>query len=118
METLPAVLCIFIVAYIIYLEIKNPNKNRDLFVDLSISIIIMLVGIYSMYEYKFDFSKLVVKLYIVLLIMSIGYILLVVNNDKKIKNNSKNEENIILTDDDLSHDELVNSEEQGDSNVD
>lgn len=85
METLPAVLCIFIVAYIIYLEIKNPKKERDIFVDISITGIVMLVGIYSMYEYKFDFKRLVVILYVLLLLMSIAYILLVLHNDKKAK---------------------------------
>jgi Ca2+/Na+ antiporter len=85
MQTMPAVLCIFIVAYIIYLEIKSPKKDRNLFVDISISVIIMLVGIYSMYEYKFDFKRLVVILYVLLLLMSIAYILLVLHNDKKAK---------------------------------
>ena len=47
METLPAILCILIMAYIIYLEFKNPKSERDMFVDLSISIIILIVSIYS-----------------------------------------------------------------------
>ena len=93
METMPAVLCIFIVAYIIYLEITNPKKDRDLFVDISISVIIMLVGIYSMYEYKFDFSKHVVGLYLALLVLSVGYIGLVIYNDKKLKRENTNQEN-------------------------
>ena len=84
MQTMPAVLCIFIVAYIIYLEIKNPKKDRDLFVDISISVIIMLVGIYSMYEYKFDIKLLVVDLYLGLLALSFGYIGLVIYNYKRL----------------------------------
>ena len=97
MQTMPAVLCIFIVAYIIYLEIKNPKKDRDLFVDISISIIIMLVGFYSMYEYKFDIKLLIVDLYLGLLALSIGYIGLVVYNYKRLKNKQEEivgEENV------------------------
>lgn len=97
METMPAVLCIFIVAYIIYLEIKNPKKDRDLFVDISISIIIMLVGFYSMYEYKFDIKLLIVDLYLGLLALSIGYIGLVVYNYKRLNNKQEEivgEENV------------------------
>lgn len=89
METMPALLCIFIVLYIIYLEIKSPKKDRDLFVDISISVIIMLVGFYSMYEYKFDVKLLVVDLYLGLLALSIGYIGLVIFNYKRL--NKKNE---------------------------
>ena len=97
MQTMPAVLCIFIVAYIIYLEIKSPKKDRDLFVDISISVIIMLVGIYSMYEYKFDVKLLVVDLYLGLIALSFGYIGLVVYNYKKLNNNEQEnvgEENV------------------------
>ena len=61
------------------------EKERDIFVDISITGIVMLVGIYSMYEYKFDFKRLVVILYVLLLLMSIAYILLVLHNDKKAK---------------------------------
>ena len=92
MQTMPAVLCIFIVAYIIYLEITNPKKDRDLFVDISISVIIMLVGIYSMYEYKFDIKLLVVDLYLGLLALSFGYIGLVIYNYKRL--NKTNEETV------------------------
>ena len=84
MQTMPAVLCIFIVAYIIYLEFKNPKKDRDLFVDISISITIMLVGFYSMYEYKFNVSLLVVDLYLGLIALSFGYIGLVLYNYKRL----------------------------------
>ncbi len=89
METMPALLCIFIVLYIIYLEIKSPKKDRDLFVDISISVIIMLVGFYSMYEYKFDVKLLVVDLYLGLLALSIGYIGLVVFNYKRLNKNNE-----------------------------
>lgn len=92
MQTMPAVLCIFIVAYIIYLEIKNPKKDRDLFVDISISVIIMLVGIYSMYEYKFNVKLLVVDLYLGLIALSFGYIGLVVYNYKRL--NKQEQENV------------------------
>lgn len=92
MQTMPAVLCIFIVAYIIYLEIKNPKKDRDLFVDISISVIIMLVGIYSMYEYKFNLKLLVVDLYLGLIALSFGYIGLVVYNYKRL--NKQEQENV------------------------
>lgn len=92
MQTMPAVLCIFIVAYIIYLEIKSPKKDRDLFVDISISVIIMLVGIYSMYEYKFNVKLLVVDLYLVLIALSFGYIGLVVYNYKRL--NKQEQENV------------------------
>lgn len=91
MQTMPAVLCIFIVAYIIYLEIKSPKKDRDLFVDISISVIIMLVGIYSMYEYKFNVKLLVVDLYLGLIALSFGYIGLVVYNYKRL--NKQEQEN-------------------------
>lgn len=89
MDTMPALLCIFIVLYIIYLEIKSPKKDRDLFVDISISVIIMLVGFYSMYEYKFDVKLLVVDLYLGLLALSIGYIGLVVFNYKRLNKNNE-----------------------------
>ena len=92
MQTMPAVLCIFIVAYIIYLEIKSPKKDRDLFVDSSISVIIMLVGIYSMYEYKFNVKLLVVDLYLGLIALSFGYIGLVVYNYKRL--NKQEQENV------------------------
>lgn len=92
MQTMPAVLCIFIVAYIIYLEIKSPKKDRDLFVDISISVIIMLVGIYSMYEYKFNVKLLVVDLYLGLIALSFGYIGLVVYNYKRL--NKQEQENV------------------------
>ena len=80
-----------LVAYIIYLEFKNPKKDRDLFVDISISIIIMLVGFYSMYEYKFNVSLLVVDLYLGLIALSFGYIGLVLYNYKRL---NKLEENV------------------------
>ena len=92
MQTMPAVLCIFIVAYIIYLEIKSPKKDRDLFVDISISVIIMVVGIYRMYEYKFNVKLLVVDLYLGLIALSFGYIGLVVYNYKRL--NKQEQENV------------------------
>ena len=39
-ELLPALLCITIMCYIIYLEITNPKYGRDIFVDLSMIYII------------------------------------------------------------------------------
>lgn len=82
MGILPALLCILIMAYIIYLEFKNPKFERDLFVDLSISIIILIVSIYSMYELKFDFTKKETIAYVVLSLIGIFYICLVVYNEK------------------------------------
>lgn len=81
-ELLPALLCIFIMLYVIYMEIKNPKYNRDMFVDLSISIIIMIVGIYSMYEYKFDIKVNAVKAYIGLLALGVIYLCLVFYHEK------------------------------------
>lgn len=81
-ELLPALLCIFIMLYVIYLEFKNPKYNRDMFVDLSISIIIMIVGIYSMYEYKFDIKVNAVKAYIGLLALGVFYVCLVFYHEK------------------------------------
>jgi CDP-diglyceride synthetase len=82
METLPAILCILIMAYIIYLEFKNPKSERDMFVDLSISIIILIVSIYSLYELHFDFTRQASIAYIVLILTAAFYIGLVVYNVK------------------------------------
>lgn len=86
MGTLPAILCILIMAYIIYLEIRNPKSERDLFVDLSISIIILIVSIYSLYELHFDFTQKASIAYIVLILTAFFYIGLVVYNVKHPKN--------------------------------
>ena len=84
-ELLPALLCIIIMIYIIYTELKNRRPERDLFVDTSISIIIMIVGLYSMYEYHFDFSLRVVQAYIVLLALGIAYLVIVFVRNQKSK---------------------------------
>ena len=81
-ELLPAILCIIILGYIIYLEFKDHKPKRDLFVDMSIAIIIMIVGLYSMYEYHFDFHIQVVWWYVVLLVMGAFYVFLVFYHEK------------------------------------
>ncbi len=85
MKELPALLCLFIMAYVIYLEFKNPKKGRDIFVDISISIIILIVALYSIYEFKFDLSLLASKLYLCLIAMSFFYVGLVFYHEKHIK---------------------------------
>lgn len=92
MELLPALLCIFIMCYIIYLEFKNPKYGRDIFVDISITVIILIVALYSMYEYKYDFSLRIVQLYIGLIIIGIFYIGLVFYHEKHPKQNDKDNE--------------------------
>lgn len=97
MSTLPALLCILIMAYIIYLELKNPKSERDLFVDLSVSIIILIVAVYSLYELLFDITQIATIAYIVLIFIAVFYIGLVFYNVKHPKNKeitveNKNEE--------------------------
>lgn len=97
MSTLPALLCILIMAYIIYLELKNPKSERDLFVDLSVSIIILIVAVYSLYELLFDITQIATIAYIVLIFIAVFYIGLVLYNVKHPKNKeitveNKNEE--------------------------
>ena len=82
-ELLPAILCIVIMIYIIYTELRNKRVERDYFVDTSISIIIMIVGVYSMYEYQFNFSLRVVQAYVVLLLLGIAYLVIVFVRGKK-----------------------------------
>ena len=81
-ELLPALLCITIMFYIIYLEIKNPKYGRDIFVDLSITIIVLIVAIYSIYEYQFDFTKTICQLYLGLISLGCFYIGLVFYHEK------------------------------------
>lgn len=92
MELLPALLCIFIMAYIIYLEFKNPKYGRDIFVDLSITIIILIVAIYSIYEYQFDFLNHVCQLYLGLIGIGIFYISLVFYHEKHPKKKEEDSE--------------------------
>ena len=82
MELMPALLCIFIMGYIIFQEFKYPKYGRDIFVDISITVIILIVALYSMYEYKFDFSKNVVLLYLLLIGIGLFYIGLVFYHEK------------------------------------
>ena len=95
-ELLPALLCIFIMAYVIYLEFKEPKYNRDMFVDMSISIIIIIVGLYSMYEFKFDPKVSAFWAYIALLVMGFFYIGLVIYHEKHPKKQNVEQEEAIL----------------------
>ena len=95
-ELLPALLCITIMCYIIYLEITNPKYGRDIFVDLSITIIVLIVAIYSIYEYQFDFSKTICQLYLGLISIGCFYIGLVFyheNHPKEVENKTVEENN-------------------------
>lgn len=104
MELLPALLCIFIMGYIIYLEFKNPKYGRDIFVDISITVIILIVALYSMYEYKYDFSLRVVQLYLALIVVGIFYIGLVFYHEKhpkkKVDENEQVEDASLESEDD------------------
>ena len=93
-EILPPILCIIIMAYIIYLEFKSTKPNRDLFVDSSISIIIMIVGVYSMYEFHFDFHKVPVLLYLGLLALGAFYMGLVFYRMKHLKKNAESKNQV------------------------
>ncbi|MBR2891548.1 MAG: hypothetical protein IKC22_04110 [Bacilli bacterium] len=107
MELLPALLCIVIMMYIIYLEFKNPKYGRDIFIDLSITIIVLIVSVFSIYEYKFDFSKTICQLYIGLILIGIFYIGLVYYHEKhpKTKVEDKPEE---LTQEEVLEDQTNN----------
>ena len=96
-ELLPALLCIIIMIYIIYSEFRNKRVERDLFVDTSISIIIMIVGLYSMYEYQFNFALRVVQAYVLLLALGIAYLVIVFVRNKQAKEEAKNVEEISNT---------------------
>lgn len=81
-ELLPALLCIVIMLYIIYLEFTNPKYGRDIFVDLSITIIVLIVALYSIYEYQFNLKLTVCQLYLGLIGIGGFYIGLVFYHEK------------------------------------
>lgn len=91
---LPAIICIIGLAYIYYLEFKNPKKERDIFIDITIAVILCVVSLFTMYELHFNFKDISTSLYLVLLVFGIIYIFVVLKHDKeyKIEKNKQEEQ--------------------------
>ncbi len=110
------ILCFLAISYIIYLEFRNPLKKRDIFIDITISIILIIICIFQFYELDFQFFKagkinLVIWIYVLLILMGIFYIIIVLKHHKAYLEKQKQEENLESTNDEVN--ENVIQEEKG-----
>ena len=85
-------ICFIAILYIIYLEFKNPLKKRDIFIDIVISIILIIASIFQIYELDFNFKSYITWLYLVLVLLAIFYIIIVIMHNKKYLELQKHEQ--------------------------
>jgi len=88
-NTFSSIFCLLAMSYIIFLEFKNPYKDRDIFIDISISVLLCVIGIFTFYETNFNMKEFASIAYLVLIALSIFYCVIVVIHNKKYKEQLK-----------------------------
>ena len=74
---LTGIFCLIATAYIIYLEFKNPMKKRDIFIDIMIGVILVVISLFELYEIDFLKAGFIFWIYIALIILGSFYIVIV-----------------------------------------
>ena len=77
------IFCLIAISYVIYLEFKNPKKKRDIFIDVVIGTILIIISLFEMYEIDFKASGAILWIFVALILLGIFYIVIVLIHHKK-----------------------------------